>query len=81
MKTAWNYVFVFVPIPRGWCFHEPMIPGFGARSNGISPMDQQHNASARWLGMRCCESEAEALPSQLFWTWFVDSPRPPSKRS
>jgi hypothetical protein len=76
MKTAGTYVFMFVPIPRSWLLHEPMIRGFGAGSNGSSPTDQNDIERSQWLGMRRCECEAEALPNHLFWTWFVDNPRP-----
>jgi hypothetical protein len=83
MKTARTYVFMFVLIPLGGLFHEPMISGFGAGSDGSSPTDQKDNERSQWPGMRrCeCEAEAEALPSQLFWAWFVDNPRPPWKLS
>jgi hypothetical protein len=75
MKTARTYVFVFVPIQMGWLFHEPMIRGLGAGSNGSSSTDQSDGERSRAPAMRRCECEVEALPSQLFWTWFVDNPR------
>ena len=66
MKTVRTYVFTFVPILPGWFFHEPMIPGFGAGSNGSSPTDQKDNERSQWPGMRRCEHEVEALRTQLF---------------
>jgi hypothetical protein len=74
MKTARTFVFIFVPIPRGWLFHEPIIRGFGVGSNGSSPTEPNDNERSQWPGLRRCEYEAEALPSELFWTWFVDNP-------
>jgi hypothetical protein len=42
MKTAWTYLFMFVSIPPGWSFREPMIPGFGGGWNGSSPIDENN---------------------------------------
>jgi hypothetical protein len=76
MKTARTYLFMLVPIPTGWLFHEAMIAGFGDGSNGSSPTDQKDDERLRWPGMRRCQCEVEAPPGQLFSTWFVDNPRP-----
>ena len=76
METARTYVFLFVPIPTSWLFHESMIRGCAGGSNGSSSTDQKGNESSRSLVVRRCECEVEVLPSQLSWTWFVDNPRP-----
>jgi hypothetical protein len=48
MKTAWNYVLMFVSIPPVWLFHGPMLPGFGAGSNGSSPTDEKNSGGPGW---------------------------------
>jgi hypothetical protein len=75
MKTAWTYVFMFVPMPQSWLFHEPMIPGFGVGWNGSSPTDENNSGAVRWSERELEQYEASALPNHLFWTWFVDNPR------
>jgi hypothetical protein len=75
MKTARTYVFRFVPIPTGWFFHEPMISGFGAGSNGSFPTDENNRGALRWPEHELEQCGASALPNHLFWTWFVDNPR------
>ena len=75
MKTAWTYVSMFVPMPPSWLFHGPMIPGFGAGSNGSSPTDENNSGALRWPERELEQCEASALPNHLFWTWFVDNPR------
>ena len=75
MKTAWTYVFIFVPIPPGWLFHGPMLPGFGAGSNWSSPTDEKTSGAPKWPEREREQCEACALPNHLFWTWFVDNPR------
>ena len=80
MKTARTYVFMFVPIPPEWLAHEPRAwfarPAereFSADENIMAQHDGERNSS------RC---ETRALPNHLFWTWFVDNPRPcPLRRS
>jgi hypothetical protein len=74
MKTAWTYVFMFVSVPPVWLFHEAMLPGFGAGSNGSSPTDDKNNGVARWPEPEREQGEACPLPNHLFWTWFVDNP-------
>ena len=72
MKTTWTYVFTLVPIPPAWLFHGPMLPGFGAGSNGSSPTNEKDSGAPRWPERE--QYEACALPNHLFWTWFVDNP-------
>jgi hypothetical protein len=81
MKAARTYLFMFVAIPPGWLFQGPKIPGFVARSNGSSPTSGKRNDRSRWGEGPSQESKAQSLPNHLFWTWFVDNPRPPSKLS
>src|SRR5207249_2661984 len=52
---------MFVPMPTGWLFHEPMIPGFGAGSNGSSRADQKDNERLQWRRCHRHESETQAL--------------------
>jgi hypothetical protein len=75
MKTAWTYVFMFVPMPSGWLSHKPMIPGFGAGPNTSSPTDENNSGALRWPERELEQCEASALPNHLFSTWFVDNPR------
>jgi len=77
MKTTRTYVFMFVPIPTGWLFHEPMISGFAGGLNGNSPKNQERGETAHWQVRPRNRCETATLPNQLFWTWFVDNPRPP----
>jgi hypothetical protein len=76
MKTAWNYVFMFVSIPPAWLFRGPMIRGFGAGSNGSFPTDEKNSGAPRWPEPERKQCEGDALPNHLFWTWFVDNPPP-----
>lgn len=80
MKTARTYVFMFVPIPPGWLFHEPVVPDFGTGSNGSSPPDQKHDEKTSWRVRHRDGCQTQALPNDLFWTWFVDNPRPRQPR-
>jgi len=75
MKTAWNSVFMFVSIPPVWSFQVPMLPGFGAGSNGSFSTDEKNSGGSKWPEREREQYEACALPNHLFWTWFVDNPR------
>jgi hypothetical protein len=75
MKTALNHVLMFVSIPPDWLFHGPMLPGFGAASNGRSPTDGKNSEALRWPEPEREQCEPCAFPNHLFWTWFVDNPR------
>jgi hypothetical protein len=68
---------MFVPIPTRWLFQEPMISGFAGGSNGNSPKSQERGETTRWQVRDRNRREADALPNQLLWTWFVDNSRPP----
>jgi hypothetical protein len=81
MKTASTYVLMFVANPLGWLFPEPMVPGFGGGSNGGSPINEKNSGAPGWPERQREQCEASALPNHLFWTWFVDNPRPVSKSS
>jgi len=74
-------VFILVPIPVDRGAHAPRVP-FAAPSpqtvrshaslmiaaNLTSPFGEAPNGAR----------EARALPNHLFWTWFIDNPRPRS---
>ena len=91
MKTAWNYVLMFVGIPGGWVAHASRVPAM-ASSPSRTSLDslgfQQASANPkdRFGGtplqrMRSNGQafqparETRALPNDLFWTWFVGNPR------
>jgi len=59
----------------GLVFHGPMLPGFGAGSNGRSPTDEKNSGRPGWPEPEREQGEVCALPNHLFWTWFVDDPR------
>jgi len=81
MKAARTYVFVFIPVLLERVGGGRVAPCFDAGSNGSSPTDHEYNACLRLRAPVRQECEAEALPSNLFWTWFVDNPHPSSKSS
>lgn len=76
MKTSRTYVFMFVPILFERVANTRVTTGFRTGSNGSSPPDEKHNETARWQVRHCAGGETQALPNHLFWTWFVDNPRP-----
>ena len=80
MKAARTYVFVFVPILMERVANMRGATGFGAGSNGSSPSDEKHNKTTRWRVRHCSGGETQALPDHLFWTWFIDNPRPQSSK-
>jgi hypothetical protein len=80
MKTARTYVFMFVPIPPGWLSHGPMIRGLRAGSNGSSPADEKHDDTNRWRVRNLDGCETQPVSHHLFWTWFIDNPRPQSSK-
>jgi hypothetical protein len=71
-----TYVFAFVPIPAEWIPHPATVRGFNGGPNGSSLTDRTHNERLRWRGRHRRERDTQSLPSHLFWTWFVDNPRP-----
>jgi hypothetical protein len=75
MKTTRSYVFVFVPILFERAAYRTVRPRFSAGSNGSSLTDHKNNETSRWRGRYREGGETRALPSDLFWTWFVDNPR------
>jgi hypothetical protein len=79
MKAARSYVFLLVPILIERVAHTKVANGFCAGSNGSLPPDPKYVETARWRVRHSDRCETQALPSDLFWTWFVDNPRPPSK--
>ena len=80
MKTARTYIFMFVPIPPGSANYEPMIPCLRAGSNGISPPEQKMMTQPDGECEIPTGGETQALPDHLFWTWFIDNPRPQSSK-
>jgi hypothetical protein len=81
MKTSRTYVFVFVPIPKEWGANGFRDSNSTARrKNGsvLLPIQLRRTRDAKFpiVRTRSLEREADALPHHLFWTWFVDNPRP-----
>ena len=76
MKAARTYVLMFVPIPPEWMAPAAVSRGFTVGRNGNSSSDHKNNRRFRWQGRDLEEWEAQLLPSDLFWTWFIDNPRP-----
>jgi hypothetical protein len=95
MKTARTYVFMFVPIPRHWWQGSGTVGSAGILPalSGMLPDNAQHgtscdvgkksvivSAAQEVVGnMPATAGNMPALPDQLFWTWFVDNPRPHSR--
>ena len=76
MKTIRTYVFMFVPIPLEWMAPTSVAPAFSFARNGSSPTSDKRNDRSRWEERPYHENKAQSLPNHLFWTWFVDNPRP-----
>ncbi len=80
MRVARTCVFVFIPILSERLAHPTVLPGFDAGPNGSSATDPEHYDTSPWRARHRKERESQALPGHLFWTWFVDNPRPSSAR-
>jgi len=76
MKVARSSVFLLVPIPIERAARTKVESGFCTGSNGSVPQDQKYDERRRWRVRNRNDYETEALPHHLFWTWFVDNPRP-----
>jgi hypothetical protein len=66
MKTVWTYLFMFISIPPGWLFREPMIPRFGGGSNDSSPIDENNSGAPRWPEREREQCEGSVRPNHLF---------------
>jgi hypothetical protein len=97
MKTTQCYDFMFVAIPRQWLRAPSTVGSAGILPVvfGMLP-DNAHRGTPRAAGrnlrimcaaqktadnMPATASNLPALPDHLFWTWFVDNPRPVRKSS
>jgi hypothetical protein len=82
MKRAQSYVFMFVPIPERWVAHASRAPAMASSPSRTSldslGFQAPTNTKDRFGGMPEPARETRALPNDLFWTWFVDNPRPSS---
>jgi hypothetical protein len=84
---------MFVPIPGDWVAHLSRVPTIVSSPSRISldrlgfqqastnPKDcfggtQLQRIRSNGHAFQPAR-ETRALPNQLFWTWFVDNPRPP----
>ena len=76
MKTARTHVFVFVPILAEWVPHTRAPIASRGGSNGSTPPEQKPAERPRWQVRHGDGWGTQALPNHLFWTWFVDNPRP-----
>jgi hypothetical protein len=86
MKTSRTYVFMFLPIYVDRGAHASRV-----RAMASSPSRTFRDAlivpNVFESGKACCGEapqptrETHALPSHLFWTWFVDNPHPSAKSS
>jgi hypothetical protein len=81
MKAAPTYVFMLVPIPSELIGH-PLVAGHSSfGQTGSSPANGKRNGRSQWGERPCQRCDTQSLPSHLFWTWFVDNPRPRSNPS
>jgi len=71
---------MFVPIPSKWKANTSAVPEGGLGRNGSSLSGRKEIERFRRHESHCPEFETGAIASHLFWTWFVDNPRPTSTR-
>ena len=76
MKAARTYVFVFIPILFDRLTHTRVTVGLRAGSNGSFAPDQKHDEKPRWRVRQRDGCQTQPLRHDLFWTWFIDNPRP-----
>jgi hypothetical protein len=72
---------MFVPIPSDWGARASRVLVAASRRNRLSLRFQRVGdfALSEKFAMARTPSparETHALPNHLFWTWFVDNPRP-----
>lgn len=75
MKIIHAYVSMFVPILLERAACRTVLPRFSVGSNGSSLTAHKDNERSQWRRRYRKGGETRALPSDLFWTWFVDNPR------
>jgi hypothetical protein len=84
MKTAWTYVFMFVPIPEGWVAHASRVLAMASSRSRISldsrgfqaltnPKDSFGGTPLQRMRSNGqafqTARETRALPNDLLWTW------------
>ena len=77
-----------VPIPSDWGARASRVLVAASRHNRLSLCFQcvgdfalsEKFARARTPSLPQARDETHVLPNHLFWTWFIDNPRPHSSK-
>jgi hypothetical protein len=85
MKRTPTNVFVFAPISPDWGALASRVLVAASRRNRLSlcfPRVGDFALSEKFAMARTPSParETQALPDHLFWTWFIDNPRPQSSK-